>query len=324
MISVVIPLYNKEASIKQSLMSVLSQSYQDFEVVIVDDGSTDNSVAKVEEIQDSRICLIRQDNGGPSKARNTGVMNAKGEWILFLDADDTLLLEALAHFSQLIDAHPNYEFFACSSYYCKSGEQRAQPFNFKEGILKNPYAAMFLHYYSPRTGDFVVSRRVALLCPFDENIRRFEDVECFFRIYKKVKVYLSPVPVLNENRDFAEASSARYDIKEDFVGHINMEGKSLWERLCLYRLFTEERSHYGLQSRQLYPSLYKRYDMLLILKIVMWLNAHKMTRKLLKHFIGRTLSGGQYFWYVLIKKILLLDERNLICLFKQEMHCIQV
>ena len=90
MISVVIPLYNKEASIKQALMSVLSQSYQEFEVVIVDDGSTDNSVAKVEEIQDSRIRLIRQENGGPSKARNTGVKNAKGEWILFLDADDEL------------------------------------------------------------------------------------------------------------------------------------------------------------------------------------------------------------------------------------------
>ena len=292
MISVVIPLYNKEASIKQSLMSVLSQFYQEFEVVIVDDGSTDNSVAKVEEIQDSRIRLIRQENGGPSKARNTGVKNAKGEWILFLDADDDLLPDALSHFEQLTKAHPNYEFFACSSYYCKSGEQKTKPFNIKEGVLKNPYAAMFLHYYSPRTGDFIVSRRVALLCPFDESIRRFEDVECFFRIYKKVKVYLSPVPVLNENRDFAEASGARHDIAEDFVGHINMEGKSLWERLCLYRLFIEERSHYENQSRQLYPSLYKRYDMLVLLKIVMLLNAHTMTRKLLKHFLGRTFSGG--------------------------------
>ena len=97
MISVVIPLYNKEASIKQALMSVLSQSYQEFEVVIVDDGSTDNSVAKVEEIQDSRIRLIRQENGGPSKARNTGVKNAKGEWILFLDADDELLPNAITN-----------------------------------------------------------------------------------------------------------------------------------------------------------------------------------------------------------------------------------
>ena len=88
MISVVIPLYNKETSIAQSLKSVLSQEYDDFEVVIVDDGSTDGSVGVVGAINDSRIRLIKQKNGGPSKARNTGVKNAKGEWILFLDADD--------------------------------------------------------------------------------------------------------------------------------------------------------------------------------------------------------------------------------------------
>ena len=116
MISVVIPLYNKEASIKQSLMSVLSQSYQNFEVVIVDDGSTDNSVAKVEEIQDSRIRLIRQKNGGPSKARNTGVKNAKGEWILFLDADDEFLPEALLNFERAIIENPSIGFI-CAPFY---------------------------------------------------------------------------------------------------------------------------------------------------------------------------------------------------------------
>lgn len=90
MISVVIPLYNKEPIIKKTLNSVLSQDYSDFEVVVVDDGSTDNSVAIVESIAGPRIRLIKQENGGPSKARNTGVKNAKGDWIVFLDADDEL------------------------------------------------------------------------------------------------------------------------------------------------------------------------------------------------------------------------------------------
>ena len=107
MISIVIPLYNKEASIKQSLKSVLSQSYDDFEVVIVDDGSADGSVAVVEAINDPRIRLIKQENGGPSKARNTGVKNAKGEWILFLDADDEMLPGALDFFSKKIQKHTN-------------------------------------------------------------------------------------------------------------------------------------------------------------------------------------------------------------------------
>ena len=105
MISVVIPLYNKEASIAQSLKSVLSQEYDDFEVVIVDDGSTDGSVGVVEAINDPRIRLIKQENGGPSKARNTGVKNAKGEWILFLDADDELEPDALEYFAKNINKH---------------------------------------------------------------------------------------------------------------------------------------------------------------------------------------------------------------------------
>lgn len=82
-ISVVIPLYNKEQSIGQTLESILGQSCENFEIIVVDDGSTDGSVAKVESFRDSRIQLIRQANGGPSKARNEGVKNAKGDWVLF-------------------------------------------------------------------------------------------------------------------------------------------------------------------------------------------------------------------------------------------------
>ena len=73
MISVVIPLYNKEAIIKKSIESVLTQDYDDFDVIVVNDGSTDNSVEIVKAIHDPRITLIEQENGGPSKARNTGV-----------------------------------------------------------------------------------------------------------------------------------------------------------------------------------------------------------------------------------------------------------
>ena len=68
MISVVIPLYNKEPIIEKTLKSVLSQDYSDFEVVVVDDGSTDNSVAIVQAIHDSRIRLIKQENGGPRRS----------------------------------------------------------------------------------------------------------------------------------------------------------------------------------------------------------------------------------------------------------------
>ncbi len=77
--SVIIPLYNKEKYILQTLKSILRQTFSTFEIIIVDDGSTDNSCNIVESIVDLRIHLIRQDNGGPSKARNAGIRLAKGK-----------------------------------------------------------------------------------------------------------------------------------------------------------------------------------------------------------------------------------------------------
>lgn len=292
MISVVIPLYNKEPIIEKTLNSVLSQDYSDFEVVIVDDGSTDNSVAQVEAIYDSRIRLLRQENGGPSKARNTGVKNAKGEWIVFLDADDELLPGALTIFHNLSVSHPEIELFCCSSIYCINGEQQGEPFKFNEGILKNPYAALFFHNYAARTGDFMCSRRVALACLFNEEIRRFEDVECLFRMYKKTKVYLLPVPVMIEKRDFAEASHARKDIREDFIGHLEFKGKSFWERMCLFNFFLSERNHYSLQAHKLYPTLYRRYDLILTLKVLAWMSKHFLFKNLLKYMVGKIHVGG--------------------------------
>jgi glycosyltransferase involved in cell wall biosynthesis len=86
--SVIIPLYNKEAFIKVALQSILNQQYQNFEVIVVDDGSTDNGGSLVGTIQDQRIQLIKQANAGVSCARNRGIELAKGELVCFLDADD--------------------------------------------------------------------------------------------------------------------------------------------------------------------------------------------------------------------------------------------
>lgn len=267
MISVVIPLYNKETSIVQSLNSVLSQSYDDFEVVIVDDGSTDGSAAIVDAIHDSRIRLIKQENGGPSKARNTGVRNAKGEWILFLDADDELLEGALETFNTEIQGNPMTTFL-CAPFYIMNKDKKVLSHPYKDGVVDNPYRSHCLGKLLPRTGAFVCRKSLCIEHPFNENIRRFEDLEWLHRVYKDTEAYTCSKPVLRNNLEYSSASRARKDIKEDFLGYLDFKGKSFWEKMALYGFYLGERDYYSEQCKMLYPLLNWRYDWLLIYKLV--------------------------------------------------------
>lgn len=143
MISVVIPLYNKEKQIAHTLRSVLNQILQNFEVVIVDDGSTDGSVAEVEKFEDSRIRLIHQQNAGVSAARNRGIEEAKGELIAFLDADDEWKPEYLATQYHLYQKYPDCSVYACNYEFRDSEGKvtptiiRKIPFAGEDGILSN-------------------------------------------------------------------------------------------------------------------------------------------------------------------------------------------
>lgn len=114
--SVVIPLYNKEKHIQRAIRSVLAQTCQDFELIIVDDGSTDASYEMASAIQDPRIRIIRQENQGVSAARNRGVAEAQYDWVAFLDADDEWLPEFLQQMAHLITEFPDCGVYGCPAY----------------------------------------------------------------------------------------------------------------------------------------------------------------------------------------------------------------
>lgn len=107
MITVVIPLYNKAPHIKATLQSILSQTVQPSEIIVVDDGSTDNGPEIVATFADQGVRLIQQPNQGESAARNTGVISSKTEYVAFLDADDHWLPEHLATLNNLVQSYPD-------------------------------------------------------------------------------------------------------------------------------------------------------------------------------------------------------------------------
>lgn len=97
-VSVIVPIYNTEKYLARCIDSILAQTFTDFELILVDDGSKDNSGKICDEYaqKDSRIVVVHKENGGTNKARETGVNKSTGEWITFVDSDDTLLINALA------------------------------------------------------------------------------------------------------------------------------------------------------------------------------------------------------------------------------------
>ncbi|MDC8004592.1 glycosyltransferase family 2 protein [Aureisphaera galaxeae] len=111
MVSVIVPLYNKQQYVAKTIQSVLDQTYADFEIVVVNDGSTDDSEKVVKTFQDPRIRLITIENSGVSVARNTGIEKAQYPWISFLDGDDWWDPNFLAEMVKAMEAFPKVNIF---------------------------------------------------------------------------------------------------------------------------------------------------------------------------------------------------------------------
>jgi glycosyltransferase involved in cell wall biosynthesis len=110
--SIVIPVYNRAKLVTKAISSVLNQKIENFELIVVDDSSTDNTLDEVKKIEDSRIRMVLlPENGGNAKARNEGWKSAKGDWIVYLDSDDWLEPTYLENLCKAIESDPIAEFF---------------------------------------------------------------------------------------------------------------------------------------------------------------------------------------------------------------------
>ncbi len=262
MISVVIPLYNKEKSIASTLQAVLNQTFTDYEIVIVNDGSTDNSVAEVEKVQDDRIRLIHQQNAGVSAARNRGIEEAKGDLIAFLDADDEWKPEYLATQYHLFQKYPECSVFACNyEFRDVSGKVTPTlihklPFVGEDGILSNYFEVASCSHPPLWTSAVMVKKQaMQAIGGFPLGIKSGEDLLTWARLAVNGMIAYSkrPLAVFNvEGYDMGDKPK-RIPAENDVVG------KEL--QLLLAKYPFKGLKHYNALWHKMRSSVYLRLNM---------------------------------------------------------------
>ena len=262
MISIIIPLYNKESSIATAIDSVLAQTYQDFEVVVVDDGSTDDGAAIVERYTDPRIRLIRQANAGVSAARNKGVAEARGEYVAFLDADDEWMPEFLAEIVALQKEFPDCRAQATSYVQCQNGEKRGivlnrLPFKGAHGVLTN-YFEVASCSHPPVCSICVCIERALLqeIGGFPLGIKSGEDLLTWARIATRTHwaYSLNAYAIFNMEGYDKNERPKRFPAEVDMVGN---ELRQLWKA----HPHTRGLKHYIAHWHKMRSSIYLRLGM---------------------------------------------------------------
>lgn len=201
--SVIVPVYNKKPYVRKALQSILAQSFKDFELIVVNDGSSDGSLEEVKNVlsgvKNARI--INQANAGVSTARNNGVAASSGEYICFLDADDWWEPTFLEEMAQLIEEYPEAGLYSTNYYYIKH----------KRAVVKLDIPTGYYNYcreYGSRlcqpawTGAVCMSKST-----FDEfggfkaHLKLGEDFDLWIRIALKYKTAFLNKPLSNYNQD---------------------------------------------------------------------------------------------------------------------------
>ena len=184
-VSIIIPTYNRAGLLKKSINSVLNQTFKNFEVIIVDDGSTDNTENVIKSFNNSKIRYIKnKKNIGAATARNIGIKTAKGKFIAFQDSDDEWLPKKLKKQVEILTAHQNNNIVYTGFWRIKDNRKTYIPLNrvkCKEGNI----------YKELLEGNFISTQTLLMKREcfekagmFDENLPRFQDWELVLRLSK--------------------------------------------------------------------------------------------------------------------------------------------
>lgn len=256
LISIIVPVYNKERVFDKCVKSILAQTYANWELLLVDDGSTDSSGAICDKYAalDNRIRVFHKENGGVSSARNLGLDNAKGEWVTYIDADDYFEANALR---VLYETARKYRTkIAAGNFQIeRKGNKLPVCTSWRKHKVINNYRAWYFLSVIPGPGAALFNRSVFETIRFDESLSRYEDAQLLFDVLRSNSMAYNPQFVMTYAQDHSSLSRQLSHPERDFIFHMNFIGKSFWEKLILGSLLNEGLAHYEKMS----PVLQEQY-----------------------------------------------------------------
>ena len=251
-ISVVIPVYKCEDTISKCIESILNQSYKNLEVILIDDGSPDNSgkICKEYSKRDNRVKVIHKKNGGVSSARNLGIDEATGDYITFIDSDDTLELEA---FEVLINEISNNNldlimFGMKFDYYIQGRLVKSDikvienNLMFKDGNIKNEFFNLYNSNYLSSSCNKLI--RLDLIknnnIRFNEKLTIYEDLEFVIRTLFSTRRIMATKEWFYNYRNELLNGGFNKRTKNDYIKNFDVLNDTLWKYSDYIKMKSEE------------------------------------------------------------------------------------
>ena len=242
LVSVIIPVYNGEKYIRDAIESVLNQTYKNFEIVVADDGSTDNTVEILKEYGD-KIRWKSQENKGPASAKKFGTSMAKGEYLAYLDSDDIFLPDKLELQVNYLDKHSEVGLVYSDYYQVNEKGEITKLSCSKKNLL------LIQQNYVPTSGVMCRRECIDTLGRFDENLGSNYDWDMWIRISEKYPIHCIPKPLFKyrghgENISLTRPNRLDYERKVKILlleKAYQRRGKPSWLKFKIIRAKIERK-----------------------------------------------------------------------------------
>jgi glycosyltransferase involved in cell wall biosynthesis len=282
-VSVIIPTYNRAFMLKEAIQSVLDQTYSDYEVIVVDDGSTDNTREVVNALSDKRVRYVFQENRERSAARNHALSLARGRYIAFLDSDDLFLPTKLEKQVAALEKEQKFGMVYSSAICTDKQGKRIAPFMYK--ATASGWIYRKVAFYVPITilPTLVMIRTEVLsqVGGFDEKMTRFEDIDMWRRVARRYPILAmqEPLSIFRTHSDNELANQNPDKILRALAYYVN-------------KAFNEDKDESRIFLRRAAARLYLRYGLAIFLSPE-W---HDSARTFIVHSIKYwPLQIGAYF-----------------------------